>query len=81
MTDKEGNAMSCSHLGCLGHAAAEDLRALPVTGFRIRRLLPGTAQRGAELPALVAANHVSLLYPDPAAHTALQRNCAVTFQI
>ena len=73
--------MSCSHLGCLGHAAAEDLGALPVAWFRVRRLLPRTAERGAELAALVAANHVSLLYPVPAAYTALQWNCAVIFQI
>ena len=73
--------MYFSHLGCLGHAAAEDLGALPVAGFRVRRLLPRTAERGAELAALVAANHVSLLYPVPAAYTALQGNCAVIFQI
>ena len=73
--------MSCSHLGWLGDAAAEDLGALPVAWFRVRRLLPRTAERGAELAALVAANHVSLLYPDPAAYTALQGNYAVIFQI
>ena len=73
--------MYFSHLGGLGHAAAEDLCALPVAGFRVRWLLPDTAERGAELAALVAANHVSLLYPIPAAYTALQGNCAVIFQI